>query len=193
MNAFRSTFANPLAGGLSTGGTSTAFGQPLYSNLSPTSTNLIGGTSSGLGGMGMAGGRGGLGGGGGMSSASGQTGGSYGAFGVVNRNSVVVSLPTGALPAGPGPASPGVPAVGPAVNPAVQLSALPARMQADLQSLVARSDLSPATRSAVTFGLEGGTVVLRGAAANAADARAIEGLLRFAPGVRGVRNEMTWK
>ena len=60
----------------------------------------------------------------GTNSASGQTGGSYGAFGVVNRNSMVVSLPTGTLPAGPGPVSPGVPAIGPAVNPAVQLSTI---------------------------------------------------------------------
>jgi hypothetical protein len=191
MNFLASNFSNPLAQGLASG-SSVAFGQPLYSNLNPTSTNLLGGSSSGLGGTARLGG--GLGGGGGLSSTSGgQTGGSYGALGIANRNSVVVSLPPGTLPAGPGAVSSVNPA-GPVANPAVQLSALPARMQTDLQSLISRSDLSPATKSAVTFGLDGsGTLVLRGNAGNAADARTIETLLRFAPGVRAVRNEMTWK
>jgi len=187
MNPFRSTYGNILATGLPGGSTSTAFGQPLYSNLSPTTTNVLGSGTSGLGGIGGIGGRGGLGGGGGMSNSAGQTGGSYGAFGVPNRNNMVAASPAGPPPAGSVP-------LGPAVNPAAQLSALPARMQADLRDLVSRADVSPVTSGAVTFGVDaGGTVVLRGTVANAADARAIESLIRFAPGVRAVRNEMTWK
>jgi hypothetical protein len=187
MNPFRSTFGNPLAPGLISGASNAAFGQALYSNLSPTSTNLLGGTTSGLGGLG---GTARIGGGGTTGSTS-QSGGNYGALGIANRNSVVVALPGGFVPAGPGPnlASPGAAAIG----QAPQLNALPASMQENLRSLLSRSSVSPATQSAVTFGLDGGTVVLRGTAASAADARAIESLIRFAPRVGGVRNEMTWK
>jgi hypothetical protein len=189
MNPFRSSFGNVLAAGL---GNSTALGQPLYSNLTTNSTNLVGGSMSGVGGMGMVGNRGGLGGTGSMGSAANQTGGSFGALGVIaGSNNVVIPLPPGAPP---GSASPALPAVGPAANPAVRLSALPAPMQQDLQGLVARSNVSPATRSALKFGLDSnGTVVLQGTAASPAEARTIESLVRFAPGVRGVRNEMTWK
>ena len=187
-NFLASSFANPLAAGISSG-SNVSFGQPLYSNLMSNSTNLLGG-SSGMGSSRMGGGLGssGLG-----STGTQASGGSYGALGVVaGRNSVVMSVPGGAVPVAPGGGSPAVAAIGPAIPVPVQLAALPARLQTDLQNLVSRADLSPATRSAVTFGLDGtGTVVLRGAAANAADARAIESLIRFAPGVRAVRNEMT--
>ena len=37
------------------------------------------------------------------------------------------------------------------------------------------------------------TFVLQGNVANAAEARTIESLIRFAPGVRGVRNELQWR
>jgi hypothetical protein len=74
----------------------------------------------------------------------------------------------------------------------VRLAALPPRLQADLQEIVTRSDrLAAATKSGVTFGLDrAGNVVLRGTAASTADVQTLENMLRFAPGVHGVRNEM---
>jgi hypothetical protein len=213
MNAFASTYANPMAGGMSTGsntgssgGVSTAFGQPMYATLVSTPQQIVGKTSS-LGGgfIGSSGGsfgstssRGRTGttgmGGYGSSSTGGfgstGTGGSYGVF-VLPNNQIVATAPA-AAPATAGPrASVGLPGTN---TPVVKLSPLPPRLQGDLKDLIGRADrISPATRNAVTFGLDGGTVVLRGTAANQADARALETLLRFAPGVSALRNEMTWK
>jgi hypothetical protein len=66
-------------------------------------------------------------------------------------------------------------------------------MQAEFRDLASRSDLiSPATAERVEFGLDGTSVVLRGRAADKAEAHALESLIRFAPGVHAVRNEMTW-
>jgi hypothetical protein len=73
------------------------------------------------------------------------------------------------------------------------LADLSPTMQRQFQDLLGRSDrVSPATRDGVRFGLDGDAVVLRGTAATEGDARAVESLIRFAPGVRAVRNEMTW-
>jgi hypothetical protein len=80
-----------------------------------------------------------------------------------------------------------------AARPAARLAALSPAMQADFRDLASRSDrISPATRDGVEFGLDGTSVVLRGRAADEAEARALENLIRFAPGVREVRNEMRW-
>src|SRR5262249_42847019 len=164
-------------------GMSSALGQPLYSSLSPSSSNLIGGSSSGMSGL-----RGGAGGTTGMGGTTAQTGVSLGAIAVVNGNTLAVPLPAGSAPIGPAAGGPVVPPLNPLVRPAVQLAALPARMQEDLQGLVSRADVAPTTRVGLTFGLDqAGTVVLRGAAANVTEARTIESLIRFAPGIRAVR------
>jgi hypothetical protein len=69
----------------------------------------------------------------------------------------------------------------------------PARLSPDLQDLLSRSDsISEATRRGLSVGYDaGGTLVLRGTVAGPAEAHALECLLRFAPGVTGVRDEMT--
>jgi hypothetical protein len=66
-------------------------------------------------------------------------------------------------------------------------------MDAEFRDLASRSDrISPATAAGVRFRLDGTSVVLRGRAADEAEARALESLIRFEPGVHAVRNEMTW-
>jgi hypothetical protein len=162
-NPFYSSYANPLQGGI---GSNASFGTPLYGSLSGTSANA-------LGSQGTAGSR---------STASGGTasgpGSIYGALGIVS-----------VARAEPPPVAAGV-----GSRPAATVTPLPASMQSDFEDLISRTDrISPATRDAVRFGLNGGTVVLRGNAASQADAHALESLIRFAPGVREVRNEMTWR
>jgi hypothetical protein len=179
---------------MAAGNANAAFGTPLFQTLVNTPQNLLNSTTNLLGSTGTAGiGRGGMMGGmGGMNtmgggSSSSQASGSYGALGVVyGANGLALSS---GLPAGVGAAGVG------SVRPGGALAAvtpLPSRMQGDLQALLARSDLAPAVRDGVTFGLDAnGTVVLRGTVASPADVRTIESLVRFAPGVRSVRSEMT--
>jgi hypothetical protein len=174
VNPFYSTYGNPLQGGIGTG-PNTAFGTPMYGNLNATSTNL-------LGGQGTAGSRGGSASGSGGMGAGSWPGPLYGALGIVPA--------ARQQPVPPARVTPGPGSGGTASNPA----ALSPVMQADFQDLVNRSDgLSPATRNGVKFGIDGVTVVLRGAAANEVEARLLESLIHYAPGVREVRNEMTWR
>jgi hypothetical protein len=171
-NPFYSSYANPLQGGV---GSNAAFGTPLYGNASTTT-----------GGQGTAGSRG--------TSSTASGGGSsgpgsiYGALGIVSvARAEPPPVPTVGVT--PSPVAGGI-----AARPTATVTALPASMQADFEDLVSRTDrISPETREAVKFGLNGGTVVLRGNAASQADAHALESLIRFAPGVREVRNEMTWR
>jgi hypothetical protein len=78
-------------------------------------------------------------------------------------------------------------------NPAFPTPAIPARLSPELQDLISRSDsISAETRRGLTVAYDaGGTLVLRGTAASPAEGHAVESLIRFAPGVTGVRNEMT--
>jgi hypothetical protein len=202
MNTFASTFANPLAGGLSSGSgssSSTAFGTPLYNNLLTSPTKIVGTASGSSGGFIGSSGSGSL-----MGSASmrGGMGSSYGGSGSTSGTGEygIFALPyaTAAGPRTPGAATqPGSPptAVLPGANTLAKLIPLPAQVQTDLQALIGRSDnVSAATRSGLTLGYDaGGTVVLRGTVASPAEARALESIIRFAPGVTGVRSEMTLK
>jgi hypothetical protein len=203
MNAFASSFANPLAGGLGTGsGTSSTFGMPLYNNLLTNPNKIVGTASGSSGGFIGSGGSGSL-----MGSASmrGGMSGGYGGTGSTNGTGEygIFALPYASPPSPRASTAPGSPpqtgnpptAVLPGAAGPAALTPLPARMQTNLQDLIARSDnVSAATRGGVTFGYDaGGTIVLRGTVANPAEARALEALIRFAPGVTGVRSEMTLK
>jgi hypothetical protein len=194
MNPFASSFANPLAGGLASANgtsTSTAFGTPLYSNLMTNPTKIVG-TNSGSSGGFIGNQRGGMSGLGGSGYGANTGSGTYGIF-------ALPYAPTTANATYPGtPSRPGT--VNPAVIPGntatpAKLTPLPARVQTDLQALIGRSDnISAATRNGLTLGYDaGGSIVLRGTVTSPAEARALESLLRFAPGVSGIRNEMTLK
>jgi hypothetical protein len=119
--------------------------------------------------------------------SSGPTGAIYGALGIVSIARPILS------PAFEEPAlAPAPPRV--AWNLGHPLAPLPTALQAEYRDLLIRSDrVSPATLDGVRFGLDRGVLVLRGTAADAADVRTMESLLRFAPGVQNVRNEMTWQ
>jgi hypothetical protein len=159
------------------------------SNFSPAGGNNFGGSYPGSGGtfggntgaaFGSTGGTGSLGGSlGGRGTYGGASGGGTSSSG---GSGAIVALTYAAV----NRASP-VPASAPTPAP------LPARLRPDLQDLISRSDnISAATRSGLTVGYDPeGTLVLRGTVAGPAEARALESLLRFAPGVSGVRNEMT--
>jgi hypothetical protein len=203
MNAFASSYANPLAGGLSTsnGTTSQTYGTALYSTLMSNPTKIVGSTSGSSGGFIGSSGSGGMMGGRGMSggygaSGSGSTTGTsqYGIFALPYSVASNERYPVPASVPQPGAVS--GPAAVPGVAPArAALTPLPARVQTDLMGLIGRSDsISAATRSGLSLGYDaGGNVVLRGTVASPGEARALEGILRFAPGVSGVRNEMTLK
>ena len=202
MNFLASSFANPIAGGIGTNSgsttSSTAFGTPLYSNLVTNPNKIIGSTSgssgglignSGSGMLGSASTRGGLSGGLG-GNGYGQTG-TTGDYGIFALPSMVAG--NSRYPAGSGNPNPAILSGGGAT--VAKLAPLPVQMQTDLQGLIRRSDsISAATRSGITFGLDsGGAVVLRGNVSSPAEARVLESLFRFAPGVSSVRNEMTLK
>jgi hypothetical protein len=205
MNAFASSYANPLAGGLSTsnGTTSQTYGTALYSTLMSNPTKIVGSTSGSSGGFigssgsgGMMGTRG-MSGGYGMSGSTGSTTGTS-QYGIFALPYAVASTERSPVPAGM--VAPQAGAAGAAVLPGgaatpPPLAPLPARMQSDLRDLLGRSEsVSAATRAGVTFGYDaGGAVVLRGTVASPAEAHAIESIFRFAPGVAGVRDEMTLK
>lgn len=111
----------------------------------------------------------------------------YGALGIIPPARLAASAATAG--GAPRSAFPGT-----APNSAAGLPPLSPAMQARFRDLAGRSDrIGPATRDGVEFGLDGAAVVLRGRAAGAAEARALENLIRFEPGVREVRNEMTWQ
>ena len=183
MNAFASSFNNPLASGLPSGSSNAAFGTPLYPNLVTTPQNMLSNTQSLISGStgtanvrgGMSGLGGGLGGAGGL---SGQTSPNYGALAL--------------LPASPRFGGGGVAS---GFGGGGAIAALPPQLQTDLQGLLARADgISAATRTGLTMGYDGsGTLVLRGTAASPDDARRVETILKFAPRVYGLRNEMTVK
>ena len=210
LNPFASSYGSPTAAGIamgtnggsgtggfagtsgSSGGSTVAFGQPMFSQLytQPSTIQSSGGLSGGSGGS-----RGGMGG-----TANMRGGTSGGLSGGLGGSSAMNSSTTGGSPYGvfilPNPVAnspplPGGSFVG-APRPPGTLAPLAPGVQNDLRDLLGQSDrISATTRSGVTFGLDGDTLVLRGAAASAGDAQALEGLLRFAPGVYGIRNEMT--
>ncbi len=186
MNPFASSFANPLASGMASGNTNAAFGTPLFQTLVSTPQNLLSSTTNILGSGGTAGiSRGGMGGMGTMgSSSTAQGAGSYGALGVINTNNLPLAGGRGLINGG-------------LTQPLLAgqtLRPVPQTMLGNLQSLLARTDLTPAIQQGISFGLDpNGNVVVRGNVGSATDARTIESLLRFAPGVYGVRSELTFR
>jgi hypothetical protein len=69
----------------------------------------------------------------------------------------------------------------------------PTQLTTDLQSMISSSSgLSAAQGLQVTAG-ERGLVVLRGTVADADEARLVENMIRLTPGVRDVKNELTFK
>jgi len=70
-------------------------------------------------------------------------------------------------------------------------SIAPTQMQANLQGVLLNSSMLANSRN-ITLSMDGGTVVLRGSAATADDARLAENMIRLTPGVREVRNELTF-
>lgn len=70
--------------------------------------------------------------------------------------------------------------------------ALPApRLQADLRGVIDRAGLK-ASPAGVQVTVDGNAVVLRGAVADADDARLVEGLVRLTPGVGRISNELAY-
>jgi hypothetical protein len=202
-------------GGAGGGGTLTPFGQAVYTNVM-SGSGAGGGTSGGLSSLGATGGAGGrsgsasgfgnsgLGAGGiGATTATGGRGGTAGGAGGVggvgvggaggfggtatNRGGAGGVLSFGSVDLGPsiGRTGPVVPTrLGfepPVIAPDVR--------RADLQALVSRS---PALRTpaGVNVTMDRGTVVLRGQVASADERRIVENMLRLAPGVNDLRNEL---
>lgn len=74
-----------------------------------------------------------------------------------------------------------------------QAPAVPAAtMHADIRGMLDRSTMITAPQN-VQVNLEGDGVVLRGMAENGDEARMVEGMVRLTPGVRFVRNELTFR
>jgi translation initiation factor IF-2 len=158
-----------MGGKLSPAGGNAFAGGGNVGSFPGTGGNLVGGSGAAFGGTGPAGPGGGGPYGGGQAVGT-STGGGGGA---------IVALTYAVRANSPAPAG--------------SAALTPARLRPDLQDLINRSDnISAATRSGLTVGYDPeGTLVLRGTVAGPAEARALESLLRFAPGVAGVRNEMT--
>jgi len=172
--------AGPLTG-TAFGGTGMAGGASAMAPFASTYGGTLSGGSLGAapgGALGTSGALGASGANGGVSTRARSEVNAYGALGIL---------------AAARTATPGPPA-GAARGSAVSLSALSPATEAEFRDLASRSGgISPATRDGVRFGMDGASVVLRGSAADEAEARALESLIRYAPGVREVRNEMTWQ
>jgi len=66
------------------------------------------------------------------------------------------------------------------------------QLQTDLAGMIARSGGAIANPAGVQVTVEGNTVTLRGTVQNEEEARTVVGLVRLTPGVRGVKNELTF-
>jgi hypothetical protein len=203
-NPFASTYFNPLAQGMPNG-SSPAFGQVLYANTSSgTFNSTFGSNSSGL--TGSSNNRGSsFGTYGGTSNASRGTsggisggartagiGGSMGGFG----GSATVRTSTGSTTGGlsfPG-GSMGTTSgrTSPTVATAVRFQSQPVASNLrslELQNIIVRSTALSAP-AGIAVSVDGPTVVLKGTVASEDERRLVENMLRLAPGVRSVRNEL---
>jgi hypothetical protein len=225
-NPFQSYYYNPYAQGLVTGqagqssSVATAFGQPVYANLSSTgsgsggfgagggrSGSTFGGTGGFAGVGGTSGGSrtaGGFGSSGSMGNGFGGSFGSTGGFGgtATARPGGTFGGTTGGTLGGTsgnvtrftgGSWGPSIGRTGPVL--AANLS-LPPRPAAPAGAV--RNDLQQViSRStvltapgAINVTMDGNTIVLRGTVANDGERRVAENMLRLTPGVRAVRNEL---
>jgi hypothetical protein len=171
-NVLGATYANPLyqgRAGAAYGQVPGGFANPLY-----TITGATGGAGGGPGGAGGIGGAGGL----GAFSRGGGAGGILGGAGTTgNQTGVVVQMPRAiAYPAQLRFAAPAV---------------VPARLQTDLRGILNATPMI-ANAGAVQIQVEGSNVLLRGSVRDAEEARLVEGLVRLTPGVRQIKNELTF-
>jgi osmotically-inducible protein OsmY len=67
----------------------------------------------------------------------------------------------------------------------------PTQMTSDLRGMFDRTTQIANPRG-ITVGMDGAVVVLRGAVKDEDEARTAEGMVRLTPGVREVRNELTY-
>ncbi len=217
-NFLQSYYINPLSQGWipnTTQGPTLSFGQAIFANVNSSTLSGGGALGSTFGGggagrtgttgrttMGGAGGFGGVGGTGGTRGATGGFGAAGGGFGGAGGFGGTAGLRggTGGL---------GSTSTGSQTNPGVNLGTANGRMvtrtaavlnfpvrpvapiarRADLQSIITRSTtLSMPAGISVT--MDGNTVVLSGRVANEDERRIAENMLRLAPGVRDVRNDL---
>ncbi len=172
-NVLGATYANPLyqgRAGAAYGQVPGGFANPLYT---------ITGATGGAGGPGGAGGIGGIGGAGGLGALGrGGAGAVLGGAGTTgNQTGVVVQMPRAiAYPAQLRFAAPAV---------------VPARLQTDLRGVLNATPMI-ANAAAVQLQVDGNNVLLRGSVRDAEEARLVEGLVRLTPGVRQIKNELTF-
>jgi hypothetical protein len=144
------------------------FGTPLY------------GTGTGGGGLGGAGGRTGGRTATGLGGQAGRLGGLGGQRGLntANQSGTVIPMQVN---------------IAYRAVPNFDITPMPAaQVQADVSGMLARSVSQIPTAANVQVVTDGNTVTLRGTVASADDARLIEGMTRLTPGVRAVRNELTF-
>jgi hypothetical protein len=217
-NPFQAYYYNPYAQGLVNGqsgqssSVATAFGQPVYANLTSS--------GSGSGGFGGGGGRGGstFGGTGGFAGAGGTSGGSRTAGGFGSSGSMggsyggsfgstggfggtATTRPGGTFGGTSGNVTrfaggswgPSIGRAGPVMAANLALPPRPAvpagAVRSDLQQVIGRSTVLTAP-GAISVAMDGNTIVLRGTVANDGERRVAENMLRLTPGVRDVRNEL---
>ena len=65
-------------------------------------------------------------------------------------------------------------------------------MQTELRGMLNRSTMISNPAGVQLAMADGGTVVLRGAVRNQDEARTVEGMIRLTPGVRAIKNELTY-
>jgi len=68
---------------------------------------------------------------------------------------------------------------------------VPAQMQTDLRGVIDRSSMISNPRG-IDVQMDGSVVVLRGAVRDEDEAKTAEGIVRLTPGVREVRNQLTY-
>jgi hypothetical protein len=192
-NPLSAYYYNPLAQGLvssNSSGTSSsnaaAFGTPLFSNLSSSSS------SSSLGGRNTGSAFGG----------SSTTGSSFGGIGSSTSRGSTGLSGTATIRGGTGTIAPGFtgsswgPAIGRRGPVTGATLRVPARAipilsrRGDLQQIIAGSTRLSAPGN-ITILTDGNTIVLSGTVANEDDRRMAENMLRLAPGVQTLRNDLT--
>jgi hypothetical protein len=161
-NVFAATSGNPMYQGTPTNAKSNAAPGGLGAPLYPTSAGNA------------------VGGAGGIRAAGGRTGGTFGGaggigttdqFGIIVPQTVAISYPALIR------------------FPTTPLA--PSQVQADVAGMISRSTMI-ANPAGVQVTVDGTTVILRGSAKDEDEARMIANMARLAPGVRAVKNELTF-
>ncbi len=192
-NPLAAYYYNPLAQGLitiSSSGTATpsntAFGAPLYGNLSSGSSSTGRSSNSAFGGSANSGSLGSF---GGTSASSSNRTGSLSGTATISSSTTKAILFTGGGSYGPAIGRRGPVIGGPVRMAGIRPIALASRQSA-LQQVIANSSLIR-TPGAVAVTTNGGTVLLTGQVASADEARIAESVLRTYPGVTTIQNNLT--